>query len=155
MKPLRHIKLAMGIGAVCAATLAMPAAADQGIQIDDTSSTKTLSAVGKSDSETTVYTDTQGLTPKPTYKDIQDNPNFILSERAFPKQQPKEVEQPQLSEAEQKFIFFDKSENGLLSKDEFFLYELSADAQQVFDDIDKNADSAISFSEFEPYFRTK
>ena len=168
MKRHYMLTLILGAGALGVATFADQAHADKGITINEQSSTKALSSVGKSNSDTTVYTDTMGLTPQPEFKQIQDNPNFIVSEKSFPKPQPAMKPQPvqmrsgempetnpPVSEAREKFSFFDKSENGLLDQDEFFLFELSSDAQKIFERVDKNADNAISFREFEPYFKAK
>lgn len=88
MKRHYMLTLILGAGALGVATFADQAHADKGITINEQSSTKTLSSVGKSNSDTTVYTDTMGLTPQPEFKQIQDNPNFIVSEKSFPKPQP-------------------------------------------------------------------
>lgn len=160
----RHylLTLILGISAFGSSASVDQAHAGQGITLNEASVTKALAPVGKSDSETTVYTDTMGLYPKPVFKKIQDNPNFILSEQELPKPQSapmRSVEPPEtkppVSKAREKFTFFDRNENGLLDEDEFFLFELSPNAQQIFERIDENTDKAISFREFEPYYKSK
>lgn len=159
MKTQSHIKSILGVAILGMATLSGQSFADQGITIDQQSSTKAvLAPVGKSDAETTVYTDTNGLAPKPAFKEIQDNPNFIADEQRFVAKQtvsPQPAPKPEVTKAEEEFSFYDKSQNGFLDHDEFFLFELSSDAQKIFESVDRNDDDVISFSEFKVYFKEK
>ena len=133
--------------------------ADRGIQIEENSVTKQLMPLGQSDEDTKVYSDVDGLSPRPNVAEIQQNENFVstITADTSDNTQSETIEMKQTPEqaAAEKFEFFDKDDNGVLSMDEFFLYELSSDARHVFYKVDKNDDLIVSYKEFRPYHTEK
>jgi hypothetical protein len=140
-----------------------------GLQIDETSQTKTLVPIGAVSSDTAVYTDTAGLYPDVNISEVRNRnglesyasmkanlnkSNNVSMEFAgiAPAAGVSEVVAP-VDPQTHEFDLIDENDDGLITETEFFLSVLEPDHQALFDTYDVDGNNAIDIKEFGSYYQ--